>query len=252
MKTITICNSKGGVGKTTTTLALGSILIDKGYKVLFIDTDGQANLTECLGGNTEEIKNLVTLYNNYRLDIRETIQALDNNINLIGANEFIDAIDLKNRKDFNNYLKDRIQALNKDYDFILIDTPPHNNYLYANSLIASDYVIITGKPDILSYRGIEKTLNNIEEIRDYNSNLKVLGVLLTQFNNRSGLDQAIRENLKGVTKEYKTKVFNTYIRQCKTLSINQLLKKPITSNKASNGYKDYLRLTNEILKDIKK
>lgn len=251
MKVITICNSKGGVGKTTTTLALGSILQDKGYKVLYIDTDSQCNLTEILGGNINTI-NLKTLYDNYRLDINQTIQELDNSTHLIAASPELDSLDLKQRKNIDFYLKDRLRTINNKYDYVLIDTPPHLSYLYVNMLMASNYVIVTGKADILSYRGIQKTLSNIQEVQNHNESLKVLGVLLTQFSYRSNLDQAIKDNLKGVTKEYNTKVFNTYIRQCKTLSLNQLLQKPITSNKACNGYKDYLRFTNEMLKDIKK
>lgn len=252
MKIITICNSKGGVGKTTTCLCLGQILSEKGYKVLYIDTDGQANLTEILGGKTQGVKNLVTLYDNYRLNIKETIQELNNGVHLIASNDYIDKIDLSKRKDTNNYLKDRLKTLNNEYDFVLIDTPPHISYLYVNVLLASDYVIINGKADILSYRGIEKTLSNIESVKEVNQELKVIGVLLTQYSERSNYDKAISDMLKGVCRDYDTKVFKTYIRQCKTLSINQLLQKPITNSKATNGYKDYLELTNEVLKEIKK
>lgn len=247
MKIITICNSKGGVGKTTTTLSIGAILQDKGYRVLYIDADAQANLTESLGGNTNT-KTLYNLYDNYRLDIRDTIQVLNNGVHLIGANERLDTINLSNRKDFNNYLKDRLSHLYKDYDYILIDTPPHLNYLYTNALYSSDYAIITGKADIFSLRGINRTLSNLKES---NMSVKVLGVLLVQYNKRSSLDNAIKDNLKALTKEYNTKVFNTYIRQCKTLSVIQLLKEPITKYRSTNGYNDYLRLVNEILKDIK-
>lgn len=253
MKVITIVNCKGGVGKTTTTLCLGSILQDKSYKVLYIDTDAQSNLTECLGGSTNtSVNNIYTLYNNWHLDIKDTIQHLDNNVDLIGASDLIDTIDLSKRKNINNYLKDRLSVLKKDYDFVLIDTPPHINYLYANVLMASDYIIITSKADIFSYRGVERTLDNIEEVKKDNKELRVSGVLLTQYNRRSGLDNAIRDNLRTMLKQYNTKVFNTYIRQNKALSVNQVFKTPVIKQKSINGYKDYLRFTEELLKEIKR
>lgn len=150
-------------------------------------------------------------------------------------------------------LRDKLKQLNNKYDFVLIDTPPHFNDLLINCLVASDYAVITTMSEIHGLFGLDTTLNNIETIKTLNKKLKVLGVLLTFYNPRAKEHEYIKDNIKEVADKYKTTLFNTYIRRNIALSECQLYQENICKySKSSNGYKDYLRLSEEIIKRIKK
>lgn len=250
MKTITFCNNKGGVGKTTTAFCVGAHLQAKGFKVLYIDTDSQRNLTTYLKGNANANKSIYNLLTE-DISISEVIQENNNN-ELIGASYNLDLLKLEG-KNKPYILKEKLKQLNNKYDYVLIDTPPHFNDIVINALVSSDYVIITTEAEIGGFIGLDTTLNNIQGVKSFNKNLKVLGVLVTCFNPRAKQHLYIREKLKALAKEHKTKLFNTYIRRNIALSECELYQEPINKYApSSNGNKDYLRLTDEIIREIKK
>lgn len=251
MKIITFINSKGGVGKTTSAFCVGTHLQAKGYKVLFIDTDSQRNLTSYLKGNINANKNIYTLLTS-DISAIETIQQCENNTHLIGASYNLDLLKLEGKnKAF--ILRDKLKALNNKYDYVLIDTPPHFNDLVINALVCSDYVIVTTQAEVGGYIGLDTTLNNIKQIKTINKGLQVLGVLLTFFNSRAKEHLYIKDNIKALANKNNTSLFNTYIRRNIALSECELYQEPINIYApSSNGNKDYLRLTDEIIKRIKK
>lgn len=250
MKVITFCNSKGGVGKTTSAFCVGSHLQAKGYKVLYIDTDSQRNLTTYLKGNIKASNNIYTLMTS-DISINEVIQKTPY-ADLIGASYNLDLLRLEGKnKPF--ILRDKLKDLKNKYDFVVIDTPPHFNDLIINSLVISDYAIITTQAEVGGFIGLDTTLNNIDEIKALNNKLKALGVVITCYNPRAKEHELIRNNLKELAKKHNTSLFNTYIRRNIALSECELYQEPInTYAPGSNGNKDYLLLCDEILKRIKK
>lgn len=253
MKIITICNSKGGVAKTTSCLCIGAELIKKGYKVLYIDTDGQANLSYCLSDATDlQAKGVYELLTSNKEDINELIQHTPNGDILVG-NDRLNAINLSNKDNRLIVLKEKLKALKPVYDYVLIDTPPHLSDLQVNSIVACDYVLITTQAEYGSVQGLIRTLENIEELRSITKqDIKVLGAFLTFYSPRIKVYEYLRGKIKEICKEHNTTLLNTYIRRNVALSESQYMLKPITDYKQSNGHKDYLRLTEEIIKKLKK
>lgn len=252
MKTITICNCKGGVGKTTTTLCLGALLQEKGLKVLYIDMDAQSNLTHFLSNAVDyEHKGVYELLTS-KTDINELIQETPNG-DIITSNALLDTINLSGHKNRLEVLKDKLKAIKGNYDYVLIDTPPHLSDLQINGILASDYILITTQCEYGSIQGLEITLDNINQAKTMlNSKTKVLGAILTFYNSRANINVFLRDKALEICQEYKTQLFNTYIRRNIALTESQYMQTPINKYAhSSNGYKDYLRLTNEILKKIK-
>lgn len=250
MKVITFCNSKGGVGKTTSAFCIGSILQAKGYKVLYIDTDSQRNLTCFLKGNIQANKNIFTLMQD-ESSLNESIQVTPY-ANIIGASYNLDLLQLEG-KNKPYILKNKLKEVKSKYDFVLIDTPPHFNDLVINSLVASDYAIVSTTAEIGAFMGIDTTLSNIQAIKPLNDSLKVLGVLITCYNPRAKAYEYLKNSSQELSNKYNASLFNTYIRRNVALMECEIYKEPINIYAPnSNGYKDYLRLTDEILKKIKK
>ncbi|MDD3365341.1 MAG: AAA family ATPase, partial [Syntrophomonas sp.] len=185
---ITIATQKGGTGKTTTTHALGVGLIERGYKVLFIDLDPQGNLSYIL--QTEELKSTIYEVLTGKTKARDAIQhqqcgdIIPSSPALARAN-----LELKNTgKEYR--LKETLQPIKDDYDYIIIDTPPSLGLLTINALTASDSVIIPSQADIFSLQGIGQLYSTIETIKKYtNPDLSIEGILLTRHNSRSILSR---------------------------------------------------------------
>ena len=255
-KIITIANQKGGTGKTTTALCLGAELEQKGFKVLYIDLDTQGNLSFSLR-NSEEHKNIKEIFkkNNACIDVKELIQVNDLKQNFISAGEdlntTLNTISDSVGKEYR--LKESIKPILKQYDFILIDTAPGLNLGLVNALSCSDYLIIVVNADRYSLRACDDIQAIVESVKAYtNKKLKVGGLLVNKYKQRQALSQQINDILEEVAKEYKTKVFNTHIRECVAISESQAVQQPITTYAPkSNGNIDYLSFTEEVLKDLK-
>lgn len=257
-KIITIANRKGGVGKTTTAINLGAILQDKGYKVLYVDLDKQADTSKNLQADLTIKGSYDILANKEQaLDVAQVIENGDTKVshNVIVANEKLSSIPslLNGVIDAEYILKESLESISEYVDFIIIDTPPNIDIITHNALTCSDYVIITSLASVFSLDGAKNLLDSINSIKKRkNPNLIIGGILLTNYNKQTILANDIRETLNNLANKYGSKVYKTYIRKNTTLEEAQALNLTISEyKKNSNGYKDYEALTNEILEELK-
>jgi chromosome partitioning protein len=233
-RVITIANQKGGIGKTTTAQALIEGLRKKGYKVLGIDLDTQANLTQAMH---REGANLFLA----DLLAGKTAKA-------VIESDFI-ASDYRTTKAEKEAtaqtIKQALAPISKGYDFIIIDTPPKIDTLTLSALIASGEVVITATADSFAISGMKTLLTAIESAKERNSALKLSGVLFVRFNERSVLNRQIRLGLvkTGV------KVFDATIRESVAIREAQAMQEPLFEYaKDSRALQDYERFVNELIK----
>lgn len=256
MKVITIANQKGGVGKTTTALCLGAQLENKGYKVLYIDLDKQANTSKVLNADTN-LKGSYELLAN-KLKASDVIQITPSNENVISANAKLSTIENLLNEAINQVgkeyrLKESLKDVKGNYDYVIIDTAPSLDLLTINALTCTDYLIIVSNADTFSLDGIKNLNSIIEMIKNYtNPSLKIGGVLITRFNPNLNLNKAYKETLEDLATALNTKVYKTYIRENVSIRESQTLQQRITEYApGSNGNKDYKLFSEEVLKDLK-
>lgn len=248
MKTIAIINQKGGVGKSTTAFTLASGLKNKGYKTLCIDMDAQGNLSYTADANDD----LLTIYDLLAEDanINQAIQHTKNfdliasSKALSGADGFITDIGKEYK------LKEILESVKNNYDYIIIDTPPALGILTVNALTACDSVIIPAQADIYSLQGIEQLSKTIQPIKKYcNDKLKIDGILLTRYSPRAILSREVAEIANDLAQNLNTKVFKSTIREAIAVKESQINKQSLFDYAPnSNVTNDYLNFVNEILK----
>ncbi|TAE74516.1 MAG: ParA family protein [Bacteroidetes bacterium] len=205
---IAMVNHKGGVGKTTTTLHLGKALSMLGKKVLIIDSDPQANLSQSL--KIEEPKK--EIYHALCEKEKLPIQNIATNFDIVPASLALSGAELKLIGDINGYfrLKESLQDLPTKYDFVLIDCPPSLGILTVNALIAATEIMLIVQSQYLAIKGLQTIMELIDELRkNLNQHLKIGGLLLTQVN-RTIVSKNIVE---AVQAQHEEKVFKTVIRQ---------------------------------------
>ena len=226
---MTISNIKGGVAKTTTAATLAAGLQRKGKRVLAIDSDPQTNLTMCFVKENEDMPTLYQLYANGSgiKDIRTTVkQGLDivaGDFTLCSADmEFLAKVgSLK-------LLSKALKEVEKEYDYVIIDTPPNLGFLSLNSFMASDYVITPMAADSFSLKAIrllKKTIDDVAE--EAGKEIPVAGILLTRYTDRTNIARALEDNVNSAAKMLDTKVFNSRIRQATVIQESQLMRKDI-------------------------
>lgn len=253
-KIIGITNKKGGIGKTTTALALSTNLSKLGYKVLTIDTDPQRNLSKVFNAKSE---NVATLYDilcaNYKAEqcIQNTIlgDIIAGDSNLTNADTLI-APSPRMYK----FLKKSLSNIIDTYDYIIIDTPPHAGIILGNVLTSCDYVITPITCDLFGIQGLIDFYNIIEEYKEDNEKLSMLGILIIKYKERQNLTKDIEDNILSIyAQEMKTNIFNTKIRECVKCQEAQTLRKSIYDHAPNcTTAIDYDLLTKEILKLINK
>lgn len=248
MKIISIVNQKGGVGKTTTAHNLGAHLFLTGKKVLFIDLDPQGNLSYTLDRQKADKTIYDILTSN--TPIKEVIQKTDIG-DLISSSMSLAMIDIHLNKTIGKEqkLKESLEPIKNNYDYIIIDTPPALGTLSINSLTASTGVVITAQADIYSLQGISQLFGTIEAVKEYcNHDLEIYGILLTRYSHRNVLSREVAETLE---KTVQKKVFNAKIRENISLKEAQASKKDIfTYDNKSNGATDYKEFIKELLEVI--
>lgn len=206
-----VANQKGGVAKTTSTLALGAALAEEGKRVLVVDMDPQAALTYSLGVDPDSLDETVNDVLVRRLDVRKVIleRELDlvpSNIDLAGAEAILLT---KTGREY--ALQRALRDVVSDYDRILIDCPPSLGILTINALTAADDVIIPLLCEALSHRGVGQLLETLDDIRHFtNPELKVAGLIPTLFDGRT---RHSREVLRDVGERYGVRVFEPPIRK---------------------------------------
>lgn len=247
MRTYAIINQKGGVGKSTTALAIGAGLMLKGYSVLHIDLDAQGNLSYTLGANTQGYNSMGVLQRPET--IKQEIQHTDSG-DVIASSPALagaDAIITEKGKEYK--LKEALELIDGLYDYCLIDTPPALGILTVNALTACSGVIIPSQADIYSLQGIGQLNNSIQTVKRYcNPHLYIMGIVLTRYSQRSVISREVTELLEQTAEQLNTKLFNSKIRECTALKEAQAVKKSIFSYAPkSNATADYTELVNEII-----
>ncbi len=255
MKTITIANQKGGTGKTTTALCVGAELEEMGYKVLYIDLDKQTDTSRTLRANTTLAGSYEVLANKEKAV--NVIQSTENGHQVITSSDKMADIDIllndaKNQIGKEYRLKESLESVKGAYDYVVIDTATDLNTATINALTCTDYLIISSVADSFSQEGLITLLNITDVIKQYtNKDLKIAGILLTRYSDRSIINRAFKEEIELTAGKYHTKVFNTYIRENVAIRESQALKQPITKYApASKGNLDYRAFVEELLKDI--
>jgi len=247
MKIIAVINHKGGTGKTTSTLNIGAGLARAKKKTLLIDIDPQSNLTEGLGLRDVQTSIYDSIKNDTPLPIVSISEYLDivpSSLDLLGAE-----IELVSRLGRETIVKRLLKAVPQQYDYILIDCAPALGMLTVNALVAADTVLIPLEAEYFAYRGIDRLVAIISDVRThYNENLTIGGVFITKINPR----RVITEQITGSIKKYfEDKLFKTSIRINVALVEAQLKGIDVFEYApASNGALDYADLTDEILVKI--
>ncbi len=246
-KIITVTNQKGGVGKTTTAHALASGLQSRGYKILVIDLDPQSNLTYTLGIENPEY----TIYELFTDEAKpeQAIKKTDQG-DIIPGSLFLAGADMEFTKPGREYiLKEIIEPLQEQYNYIIIDTPPALGILTTNALTASGSLIIPMGADIFSLQGLSQLQGLIENVRKYcNKNLLIEGLLITRYNGRIVLSRELKEVMEDAALKLNTKVFNSVIREGVAIREAQALQTDIfTNTPKANVTKDYNKFIDELL-----
>ena len=248
-KVISVANQKGGVGKTTSTINLSSIFAKKGKKVLIIDGDPQGNATSGLGVNKKLKKSLYdVLINDVSISEclqKTTVKNLDIcpcNIDLAGAEvELVSMISREKR------LKDKLDLIKENYDYIFIDCPPSLGLLTLNALTASDYILVPVQCEYYALEGLTQLLNTVKLVKKHlNKDIVVLGAILTMYDARTNLSNEV---VVEVRKFFKNHVFKTIIPRNVRLSEAPSYGMSIVEyDEKSKGAESYLALAKEILK----
>lgn len=248
-KVISVANQKGGVGKTTTTVNLGTILAKKGKKVLLIDADPQGNATSGLGVEKEvEFSTYDLLVNDTQIQdaIQDTIiknlKVCPSNINLAGAE--VELVSMMSRE---QRLKEKLEEAKEVFDYILIDCPPSLGLITLNSFTASDSVLIPVQCEYYALEGLGQLINTINLVKKHlNKNIQIEGALLTMYDIRTNLSNQV---VKEVKKYFDNKVYKTVIPRNVRLSEAPSYGMPITEyDPRSKGAKSYIKFAKEFLK----
>lgn len=243
-KIISILNHKGGTSKTTTSLNLGAAFARLERKVLLVDLDPQANLSQSLA--VEDESNTIAQVFERKLE-GLPIKKITELLYLVPASLDLSAIEPGMYSNINSYflLKGQLDKVKLNYDFILVDCPPSLGIFTQNALIASTDVLITVQAQYLALKGLDTVNNLIATVKEkLNDRISVLGLLLTQTNH-TRISKDIAHSLRTTFKE---KVFNTTIRQNVAIAEASASRKDIFSySPESFGAIDYMSLAKEIL-----
>jgi len=248
---IAITNQKGGVGKTTSAINLSAALAFMGKNTILIDTDPQAHssLSVVMDPHSEEISIYDVLIDNEKkiadVIMQSTIPGLKVVISKIAMAKLESA--LIGEIDGHYRLKDKLDAIKKKYDFIIIDTPPNLGLITLNSLVAADQVIIPIQSSFLCLEGTDDLLETIDKVRKVaNPNLQLLGVMITMHDKRTNISKDVEERIKKV---FGKKVFKTIVSKSVKLEESPAYKESIfTFAPNSIGALQYKKVAEEIVK----
>lgn len=248
---IAIANQKGGVGKTTTSINLSASLAAKGKKVLVIDTDPQGNTTSGFGIEKNELEDTIYELILGECSIRDCIisnviknvSVVPSNVNLAAAEIELIGVD---KKEF--ILKNEVDYVKDDYDFIIIDCPPSLNMLTINSMTTADSVLVPIQCEYYALEGLSQLIHTINLVKErLNPNLNIDGVVFTMYDSRTNLSMQVVENVK---QNLNQKVYNTLIPRNIRLAEAPSYGMPINMyDSKSAGAEAYMQLAEEVIKN---
>ena len=250
---IAITNQKGGVGKSTTAVNLAAALGEQGRKTLIVDFDPQGNSTSGFGIEKEDLDHCI--YDALLNDVPAESLVLDTNckkvfvipatIQLAGAEiELVSAIARETR------LKDLLEPIQDEFDFIFIDCPPSLGLLTINALTAADSVLIPIQCEFYALEGVSQLVSTIELVKkSLNPNLEIQGVILSMFDGRTNLSIQVLDEVK---KYFPDKVYKTIIPRNVRLSESPSFGEPIINyDRTSKGADAYMALAKEVIRNNK-
>jgi len=247
---IAIANQKGGVGKTTTTINLSAALAELGKKVLIVDIDPQGNTTIGFGIDKNQEENTIyqlmlddcSINEAIKHDVYENIDLIPSNINTAAAEIDLIGID---HKEF--ILRDALDYIRDDYDFIMLDCPPSLNVLTVNAMTASDTVLVPIQCEYYALEGLSQLIHTINLVRErLNEKLDIEGIVFTMYDSRTNLSQQVVDNVRANVTQ---KIYDTMIPRNVRLAEAPSYGEPITRyDPKSAGADAYRDLADEVIR----
>lgn len=254
-KTIVIANQKGGAGKSTTAISMATILREKGFKTLFIDTDLQCNASDTYGAEIEGVATLSdVILSEKTIPAIQAIQKTEYGDMIPGDPLLRNADTILGADHMNGTfrLADKLKELKNetDYDYIIIDTNPAINLTLYSSLVAADELIATVTADRYAIQGLVQLQDSLDAVRLRNNpNIKTMGILITRFAPQTILAKGIQKELHQIAENLGTELFDTTIRECNKVKEAQSYQMPLIKFAPTcTSYIDYESFVDEYLK----
>ncbi len=247
-KIIAFANQKGGVGKTTSAVNIAADIGHLGFSTLLIDCDPQGNASSAVGGDVDKTNTFDILVNGEdpRKSIQKTkfknLSVIPSDMNLAAAD-----IELSGKEKRESVLREALDTVRADYDYIILDCPPSLSLITINALSASDSVVVPMQCEYFALEGLSQLIFTLKQVkRLYNPSLELLGIILTMFDGRLNLSLQVMEEIR---RHFPDKIFAHAIPRAVRLSEAPSHAKPILYyDKYSKGSLCYLEVAKELLK----